>query len=42
MFTKLAQAMVARYVKTETRPAASTLGDLGDSAPKKKKGCTLF
>jgi len=42
MFTKLAQAMVARYVKTENKPAASTLGDLGDSAPKKKKGCTLF
>lgn len=43
LFSKLAQAMVSRYTKTEARPAASTLNLGGDDAPpKKKKGCTLF
>jgi len=43
LFSKLAQAMVSRYTKTEARPAASTLNLGGDDAPpKKKKGCALF
>lgn len=43
LFSKLAQAMVSRYTKTEARPATSTLNLGGDDAPpKKKKGCTLF
>lgn len=43
LFSKLAQAMVSRYTKTEARAAASTLNLGGDDAPpKKKKGCTLF